>query len=580
MEEPRVPRRLAAILAADVAGYTRLTGADEEGTIARLRALRSELIDPAIEASRGRVVKRTGDGILVEFASVVEALRCALEVQRGMAARNAALAADRRIEFRVGINLGDVVVEGDDLLGDGVNVAARLEGISETGGICLSEDAYRQVQGKVAAEFADMGEQSLKNVARPVRVYRVAPQAAPRPQAADQNLALPDRPSIAVLPFQNMSGDAEQDYFCDGMVEDIITGLSRIRWLFVIARNSSFVYKGKAVDIKQVGRELGVRYVLEGSVRKAANRVRITGQLVEAATGRHLWAERYDRPLDDIFALQDEITLNVVGAIEPNLRAAEIERVRRKRPDSLDAYDLYLQALATSFSRTAQDHTKSLALLERVLALEPGYVGAHALMADNLRGRFLRGGGNEDDRQAALLHARAELAAGCDDANGLAMAAFVIAQLGHDAAAACEILERALQISPSSMVALTWSATVLVWMGRLDLAIERAERARRFDPLVFFPNVALAEAHFLAGRYADAADAARRATDANPRFLLSFAVLAAALVRLGRIDEAKTAIERARAVDPEFRLERLAQLAQLQDLFVPFLAALREAGLE
>jgi adenylate cyclase len=270
LEQPHVPRRLAAILAADVAGFSRLTGADEEGTLARLKALRHELIDPAIASHRGRVVKTTGDGVLVEFASAVDAVRCALEVQRGMAPRNAGLAPERRIAFRVGIHVGDVVVDGDDLMGDGVNIAARLETIAETGGIALSEEAWRHVEGKVPARFVDLGEQELKNIARPVRVYRaeMGPQEAERPA-----LALPEKPSIAVLAFQNMSGDPEQDYFCDGMVEDIITGLSRIKWLFVIARNSSFVYKGKAVDVKQVGRELGVRYVLEGSLRKAGNRV-------------------------------------------------------------------------------------------------------------------------------------------------------------------------------------------------------------------------------------------------------------------------------------------------------------------
>jgi adenylate cyclase len=337
MTEPRTERRLAAILAADVAGYSRLTGSDEEGTLARLKALRHELIDPAIANARGRVIKTMGDGILIEFQSAVDAVRCAIEVQRGMTHRNAGLVQDQRIEFRVGIHVGDVVVDGDDLLGDGVNIAARLEGIAETGGITLSEEAYRHVTGKVAASFVDLGEQNLKNIARPVRVYRVELGEGSAEQPNAPTLALPDKPSIAVLPFQNMSGDAEQDYFCDGMVEDIITGLSRIRWLFVIARNSSFTYKGKAVDVKQVGRELGVRYVLEGSVRKAANRVRITGQLIDATTGAHLWADRYDRPLDDIFAVQDEITLSVVGAIEPSLRLAEIERVKRKRPENLGA---------------------------------------------------------------------------------------------------------------------------------------------------------------------------------------------------------------------------------------------------
>jgi adenylate cyclase len=331
MAEQRVQRRLTAILAVDVAGYARLMGVDEEGTLSRLNAHRREFLEPKIAEHRGRIVKRTGDGILIEFASAVDATRCAVEIQRGMNERNAAVPQDKRIELRIGINVGDIIIEDGDIFGDGVNIAARLEGIAVPGGICISDDAYRQVRDKLDANFQDAGEQELKNIARPVRVYQLQPggdaQGAPA-------LALPDKPSIAVLPFQNMSGDPEQDYFCDGMVEDVITGLSRIKWLFVIARNSSFTYKGRAIDVKQAGRELGVRYMLEGSVRKAGNRVRITSQLVEAETGRHLWAERYDRPMEDIFAVQDEITLSVVGAIEPNLLQAEIERVKQKAGQS------------------------------------------------------------------------------------------------------------------------------------------------------------------------------------------------------------------------------------------------------
>jgi len=323
MVEQRVERRLTAIFAGDVAGYSRLMGADEEGTLSRLNAHRREFLEPKIAQHRGRIVKRTGDGILIEFASAVDAARCAVEIQHGMIERNAPEPQDKRIEFRIGIHVGDIIIEDGDMFGDGVNIAARLEGIAQPGGICISDDAYRQVRGKLDANFQDAGEQELKNIARPVRVYHLRPGGGATETPA---LALPDKPSIAVLPFQNMSGDPEQEYFADGMVEDIITGLSRIKWLFVIARNSTFTYKGRATDVKQVGRELGVRYVLEGSVRKAADRVRITGQLIDAATGAHVWAQRFDRRLEDIFALQDEITLNVVGAIEPSLRDAEIER--------------------------------------------------------------------------------------------------------------------------------------------------------------------------------------------------------------------------------------------------------------
>lgn len=335
MAEERVERRLTAILAGDVAGYSRLMGADEEGTLKRLNAHRREFLEPKIKEHRGRIVKRSGDGVLIEFASAVDAGRCAVEIQRGMSERNRPAPPDKRIELRIGIHVGDVIIEEGDIFGDGVNIAARLEAIAVPGGICISDDAYRQVRDKLNIVFEDAGEQQLKNIARSVRVYRVKLGEGGATQPAAPALALPDKASIAALPFQNMSGDSDQDYFCDGMVEDIITGLSRIKWLFVIARNSTFTYKGRPVDVKQVGRELGVRYVLEGSVRKAADRVRITGQLIDAVTGAHVWAERYDRRLEDIFALQDEITLNVVGAIEPSLRQAEIERVKRERPESL-----------------------------------------------------------------------------------------------------------------------------------------------------------------------------------------------------------------------------------------------------
>src|SRR6266702_130481 len=343
MADERVERRLAAILAADVAGYSRLIGADEEGTLAALRALRRELVDPGIAEHRGRIVKTTGDGLLVEFASVVDAVRCAVALQRGMALRNDGVAKERRIAFRIGINLGDIIIDEHDIYGDGVNVAARLEALAEPGGICVSRVVRDQVRDKVDFGFEDLGEQQVRNIARPVRVYRIPLAETGRPEAP---LPLPDKPSLAVLPFQNMTGDAEQNYFVDGIVEEITTAISRLPWLFVIARNSSFTYKGRAVDVKQVARELGVRYVLEGSVRKAGNRVRITGQLIDTASGAHIWADRFDGALDDIFELQDEVASNVVGAIEAKLRQSEIERASRKPTASLGAYDLYLRALA------------------------------------------------------------------------------------------------------------------------------------------------------------------------------------------------------------------------------------------
>jgi adenylate cyclase len=492
-------RKLAAILAADVVGYSRLAGTDEDRTLARLRALRSDLIDPTIAVHNGRVVKRTGDGSLVEFRSVVDAVRCAIEVQNGMVERNAGLPPERRIEFRVGIHLGDVVEESDgDLMGDGVNIAARLEGIAECGGVSISEDAWRHVRGKVAANFVDTGEQSLKNIARPVRVYRVE-QGEAVALPATPALVLPNKPSLAVLPFQNMSGDSEQEYFVDGMVEDIITGLSRIKWLFVIARNSSFAYKGKSPDIRQVGRELGVRYVLEGSVRKAANRVRISAQLIEAQTGAHLWAERYDRTLDDIFALQDEITFSVVGAIEPSLRAAEIERVKRKRPESLDAYDLYLRALSSSWNTTPAAAALALEYLEETLRIDQSYPAAHGLAAICHYRRFIRGSVALEEKSAAVGHARAVLASGSDDATALAQAAFVLHAIGDDSPTARSTLDRAIVFNPNSAQVIAYSAVVSADLGNYETAIEEAQRSIRlspFDPMLFRAEMALTVAYY------------------------------------------------------------------------------------
>ena len=376
----RAERRLAAILAADVAGYSRLIGADEEGTLNRLRAIRTEVIEPTIAGYRGRLVKTTGDGFLVEFASVVDAVRCAAEAQQAMASRNAGVAEAERIELRIGIHQGDIVVEDGDILGDGVNVAARLEALAEPGGICVSARVQEDAAGRLDVAFTDLGEQSLKNIARAIRVYRVGPHGASIvPTQAP--LPLPAKPSIAVLPFQNMSGDPDQEVFADGMVEDITTALSKLRWFFVIARNSSFAYKGRAVDIKQVGRELGVRYILEGSVRKGGNRLRITAQLVEAETGNHVWAERYDRDIGDIFAVQDEITERVVAAIEPELYAAEHIRSQRKPPESLDAWECIIRALAYVGQSTRAGGEEAEALCRRAIAIAPGYGQAHSLLA-------------------------------------------------------------------------------------------------------------------------------------------------------------------------------------------------------
>ena len=394
-------------------------GADEARTVRDLKGHQAAVL-PMVGELGGRIIDTAGDGILAEFPSVVNAVRCALAIQSRMAERNAAIEPERRMQFRVGINIGDVVYDETRIYGDGINVAARLEGIADPGGICISGKVYDEIIGRLDLACQDMGEQQLKNIARPVRAYQVRVNSTAGAEAP--TLALPDKPSIAVLPFQNMSGDPEQEYFADGMVEDITTGLSRIKWLFVIARNSSFAYKGKTINVKQVGRELGVRYVLEGSVRKAADRIRISGQLIDAATGAHVWAERYDRKSDDIFALQDEITLSVVGAIEPSLRLAEVERVKRKRPDSLDAYDLVLQVQPEVYKRMPEHAIKALTVLERALALDPTYALAHAYVAECHHTLFLRGGLSEENRTASIRHAETAIVHGQDDATALALA--------------------------------------------------------------------------------------------------------------------------------------------------------------
>jgi adenylate cyclase len=375
LSNEHVERRLAAVLAADVAGSCRLIGIDEEGTLAQLRVLRKTLFDPKIAEHHGRVVKNTGDGALVEFASVVDAVRCADKIQRSVAEQNTDVPRDKRIEFRIGIHVGDIIIEDDDIFGDGVNIAVRLEGIAEPGGICVSDDAHRQIRGKIGLDYDDMGPQVLKNIAEPMRVWRIRANGlaatAPNHRPVDdaEPLALPDKPSIAVLPFQNMSGDPAQDYFADGMVDEITTALSRFKSLFVIARNSSFTYKGRAVDIKQVGRELGVRYVLEGSVRKAAGKVRISGQLIDATTGAHLWADRFEGDLSDVFALQDEVTVNVVSTIQPKLLQTEVDLAAR-RPNNLSAYDLCLRAQHLQ-SWTRGGSAESLRLASRALEIDP-----------------------------------------------------------------------------------------------------------------------------------------------------------------------------------------------------------------
>jgi adenylate cyclase len=579
MAEARVERRLAAILAADVAGYSRLMGVDEEGTLAALKAHRRELVDPKITEHRGRIVKTTGDGVLVEFASAIDAVRCAMEIQCVLAERNVAISEDRRIEFRIGINVGDIIIDEGDIYGDGVNIAARVEALARPGAVCISENAYQQVKGKLALDFSDMGEQQLKNIAQPVRVYGVRLQDTP----ASAVLKLPDKPSIAVLPFQNMSGDPEQEYFADGLVEDITTGLSRFKWLFVIARNSTFAYKGRSIDIKQVGRELGVRYVLEGSVRKAADRVRITAQLIETDQRTHIWAERYDRAINDIFALQDEITTSTVAAIEPSLRQAEIERAKRKRPDNLDAYDLVLRA--TPFANTGMPDgaLQAVPLLERALALDPNYALAHGQIAFCHEVLYLRAGRKEDNRLAAIRHGHAAITLGPDDATALTFGGIAIGLVEHNRPLSLDAFEAALALSPSAASAYLWGALILGWGAEAERAIEWGERGIRlspFDPWITAAFHGICLGHFMRGRYEESVTAARAAIRSKPGFSISHFLLAAPLVKLGRMDEAEDAAARGLELQPNYSSRgQCAAIGAVPELAAPLIEAMRGAGL-
>jgi TolB-like protein/class 3 adenylate cyclase len=552
----RVERRLAAILAADVVGYSRLIEADEEGTLGRLKGLRAEIIDPKIAGHKGRIVKTTGDGLLVEFASVVDALRCAAEMQAALAEGNDASPPDRRIEFRIGINVGDIVVEDGDIFGDGVNVAARLEALAEPGGICVSARVREDAAGRLDLAFEDMGEQALKNIARPVRVYRVRnatsrSASAPAPPA----LSLPDKPSIAVLPFANMSGDPEQEYFVDGMVEEIITALSRIRWLFVIARNSSFTYKGRAVDVKQIGRELGVRYVLEGSVRKGGNRVRITGQLIEAETGTHLWADRFDGLIEDVFELQDKVALSVAGVIEPTLQAAEMRRSAARPKADLTAYDLYLRALAMFYPITKDRIFEVLALLEQAVAIEPRY-GPALAWAAICHMTLVRDGWAETpeaSRRKGSDLARRALEVGESDPGILANAANALAHFGEDIAAMIALVDRALTLNPSFARGWYVSGVLRSMAGEHDLAIEHVENSLRLSPRerMGAPLYMLGQAYFFKHAFHDAAAKLLLSIQSNPGHSPSYGTLAACYAHMGQLTEARAMVARLRAISPE-----------------------------
>jgi len=528
-----------------------------------------------------------GDGLLAEFGSVVAAVGCAVAIQQRLQTRNEGVEPERQILLRIGINLGDVIVQGRDIYGDGVNVASRLEALAEPGRICVSATVAEHVGTKLSVGFKDLGEQRVKNIDRPIHVYCVEPLGeAPNvasPVKDNATPGLPERPSIAVLPFDNMSGDSDQEYFADGMVEDIITGLSRIKWLFVIARNSSFSYKGKSVNVKQVGREMGVRYVLEGSVRKASNRVRVTGQLIEAETGRHIWAHRYDRTLEDIFTLQDDLTMSVVAAVEPSLRQAEIERVKRKRPDNLDAYDLVLRAIPLVYPAMPDGAASALPLLLDALEEEPDYALAHGFAAWANEIVFARGGGREENRLGAIRHAEKAIAHGRDDAIALSLGGFVMGLVAHDRETAREAFEAALAISPSCALTYNLGSVVSVLAGDGERAIEWGEKAVRLspsDPMNYAPWFSITLGHFQRSDYEAAGAAAYKTFQANPHWSSAHFLLAATHLKLGQEERARSAAARVLELEPGFTISGVCSSFDIHpSVASPLSQALRQVGL-
>jgi len=568
----REQRKLAAIVAADVVGYSRLMGRDESGTLARLRKNRSEHLDPVLAKYGGRLVKLTGDGALVEFASAVDALSMAIEFQQAMAEANSDQPADSALTFRMGLHLGDLIVDGDDLYGDGVNIAARLEGETPAGGILISRNVRDAVAGRVKATFEDLGGLSLKNIERPVRAFRVhweasewqvpvtsEPTVAPAtsPQVP---LPLPDKPSIAVLPFQNMSGDPEQDYFADGMVEEIITALSRFKSLFVIARNSSFTFKGRALDIKEVGRSLGVRYVLEGSVRKASGKVRITGQLVDAVTGAHVWADRFERDLTDVFALQDDVTVAVVSAIQPKLLQTEIAMATRRRPENLTAYDFYLRAMQQFYLWTRESLAEAMRLAHRALDLDPQF-GLVAALAGAFHTQNVLAGYAIDpqfERKEAARLLRLALSVDDSDPETLAWASVISAIMVGDCESEIEIADRAVALNPSSYWAWNCRGWTYRVAGLAEEAVQSFERAIRLspvDPLLHVTFAAMGYAFIELRRFDEAIAAGKKAQRQFPSYAAgAYRCLASAFAHLGRDAEAREAAARVLEIDPTFTI--------------------------
>jgi adenylate cyclase len=578
-----VQRKLAAILAVDIVGYSRLMSEDESGTLDAVKSLRKELFGPIVSEHRGRIVKLMGDGALVEFPSAVDAVTCAVAVQNAVADRNAGTPQKGIFELRIGVNIGDVIVEGADIYGGGVNVAARLEALAEPGSVYISEDTYRQIRNRIKLKFRDLGEQKLKNISDPVRVYEVLTSSEKEEFIGQEpNLSLPDKPSIAVLPFANLGDNRDQDYFADGVTEDVITALSHIRWLFVIARNSSFIYKGRAINVTQVARELGVRYVLEGSVRKIGDRMRVTAQLVDALSGAHHWAERYDRNVTDVFSLQDEIARNVAAAIEPRLLAAEGIRLQNRPPGDLDAWDMVARAMSRFWHVTGPDVDAAISLLKVAVKRHPDYAPAHSMLAFSLvlAGHF---GWLHLIEVPELALESARRAVELDDSDpwaylALGYVAFV-ARRTDDAAAH---FARATELNPNFAAAYGYWGYALAFDGRSDEAIERMSLAMRMSPhdrqnSIYMGGMAVA--HYLASQHDQAIDWARKAVRQGPSMTAPHRILCASLAQAGRLDEAQDILARIREMQPYFSIEWAERMIPYTSTQMPqFLDGLRKAG--
>jgi adenylate cyclase len=589
MAEARVERRLAAILAADLAGYSRLMGADEVGTLAALKRCRREIVDPAIAAHNGRIVKTTGDGMLVEFASAVDAVTCAVAVQEKMAHQ---VAEGPRIQFRIGIHVGDIIIDDNDIFGDGVNIAARLEGIAEPGSVCISDDARRQIRGKIDIRFEDIGEQTLKNIAEPMRAWRMrlvgedAPvdRSSSPPIQRSQALALPDKPSIVVLPFDNMSAEAGQDYLADGIVEAITAALSCIRSFFVIARSSAFAYKGRATNARDIGKELGVAYLLEGSVQKAGSRLRITVQLIETEGSAHVWSSRYDGTIDEFFDFEDRITQQVAGALQPSIRIAEIERSRRKRPQDLGSYDYTLRAMPHVWALEKDESAKAIKLLENALIIDPEYPLALALAGWCHAQRAVYNWADDIVGSQAMARSLAERAANLSGDDPLVLAVLgAVHTFVRNYGTARVLLERALALDPNC----AWAWSRLGWIDNYSdqptNAIEKFERALRLspiDPMNFNNYAGIGSAHEISQDYDKAAALYRRALEEQPNARWIYRNLASALSGAGRIKEAKEAFAEMLLSYPDLTVSKFKQAMVFSNVALDRMAEnLRKLGL-